>query len=494
MKTLIFIMTAVYVGSALALALYAAGTLVLLALWWRHRRDDFSAPRPAEDDWPTVTVQLPVFNEREVIGRLIDAVAAFDYPRAKLRVQVLDDSTDDTRLVVAQRVERFSRAGLDITHLRRTDRRGYKAGALAAALEQTDSDLIAILDADFVPPPDFLRRVVPHFLADPRLGMVQTRWGHLNAEENLLTRGQALSLDGHFVIEQTARSRGGLLLSFNGAGGVWRAVAIRDAGGWSDATLTEDLDLSYRAQLKGWRFRYLPDVVVPAEVPPQIAAYKRQQARWAKGNTQVLLRLLPEVWRCPHFTLAQKCMGTLHLCQYLVHPLMLALLLLTLPMLITSAIKGLSLAPLGLAGLGPPLLYVLSQRTLYPDGWTWARRMLAFPALMALGTGLALTNTLAVLSALLGQPNVFQRTPKFRGQSWQQSGYALHFSWTTFGEAALAVYALWCGMLMLRFLPSLAPFLFLYAYAFGTVALWGLAEGLQLWLAGRNTTLRGHPA
>jgi cellulose synthase/poly-beta-1,6-N-acetylglucosamine synthase-like glycosyltransferase len=462
-----------YVLSALALAVYALGTFVLLAIWWRQRRNVPVPPEVSDKNLPSVTIQLPLFNEREVIGRLIDAVAALDYPLDRLHIQVLDDSNDDTSDLVAQKVAQYTRMGVSITHIQRRTQRGYKAGALADATERMGDDLVAVFDADFVPAPDFLRRTVPYFCQEPRLGMVQVRWGHLNADENLLVRAQALSLDGHFVVEQTARSRGGLLLNFSGSAGVWRAACVRDAGGWSFATLAEDLDLSYRAQFRGWRFLYLPDVVVPAEIPPQMAAYKRQQARWAKGSTQNLLRHAWQLWHCPRFTLAQKLMGTAHLCQYMAHPFMLLLLLLTPPLLYIDVLDQIALAPLGLASLGAPIVYLVSQHYLYPD---WPRRLMIFPILLGLGTGLALNNTLAVLSALRGGPNVFQRTPKFRGHDWQKSRYALRGDWTILGEAFLAFYSFGGGLLALRNAPSLAPFAFIYAYAFGMVMLWGLTE------------------
>lgn len=475
MHILIGVLVGLYVVSALLLSLYALGALVLLVLWrWGRARPMPPSVIPA--DWPRVLVQLPVYNERAVIARLVDAVAALDYPRDRLFVQVLDDSTDETSELIARLVAHYSALGYAMVHLRRTERRGYKAGALEEGLKQQSADLVAVFDADFVPPPDFLRRVVPFFCADKQLGMVQTRWGHLNALENALTRAQALSLDGHFAIEQAARSRGGLLLNFSGSAGVWRLACIKAAGGWSAATLAEDLDLSYRAQLNGWRFLYLPDVVVPAEIPPQIAAYTQQQSRWAKGTTQNLLLHGPALWRS-HLNLLQKFMGTLHLAQYLTHPLMLFLLLLTVPLLLAGKLGSLPLASLGLLGFAPPMLYLAGQMALYDD---WPRRILIFPVLMGLGTGLALRNTLAVLAALRGEPNEFRRTPKFRNLSWRQSSYALQQGWLLPGEVFLTLYAILAMSLAHQYVPSLAPFMAVYVFAFGLVSGWSLLEGLQL--------------
>jgi cellulose synthase/poly-beta-1,6-N-acetylglucosamine synthase-like glycosyltransferase len=306
--------------------------------------------------------------------------------------------------------------------------------------------------------------------------MVQTRWGHLNPFTNLLTLGQTLALDGHFVVEQTARSRAGWLMSFNGSGGIWRAQCIREAGGWRDLTLTEDLDLSYRAQLAGWRFLYLPDVVVPGELPPQIAAYKRQQARWAQGSTQTLGHIFRPLWNS-RFSLGQRVMATLHLCQYIPHPIMVMMLLLTPPLIISHGLQKLPLGLLGLAGLGPPLVYVVSQRSLYTD---WKKRLLAFPILLALGTGLAWTNTEAVFGGLFGRKSEFQRTPKF-ARAWQGSGYALRLDSSIWVELFLTAYAIWGVAVALRSSPALAPYLAVYGFAFGWVALWSLRDRFELW-------------
>lgn len=466
---LLNLLTALYIVCALFLTLYAGSELFLLLAYWRYR--DNQPPTPAIKQWPSVVVQLPIYNERYVVERLLNAIAALDYPREQLTVQLLDDSNDETTTLAADIITRLQAEGLNIHHVRREERSGYKAGALAYGLSLVTSELVVVLDADFVPAPDFLRRTVPHLAANPKLGMVQTRWGHLNPFNNWLTLGQTLALDGHFVVEQTARSRAGLLMSFNGSGGVWRAQCIRDAGGWRDLTLTEDLDLSYRAQLAGWNFLYLPDVVVPGELPPQIAAYKQQQARWAKGSTQCLEYILPPLWHS-RFSLPQRFMATLHLCQYLPHPLMILLLLLTPPLLIAHELQKMPLGLLGVVGLGPPLVYVISQQALYPD---WKRRLLAFPVLLALGTGLAWSNSLAVIGGLMGRKTEFRRTPKF-ALTWQNSGYALRNDPGLIMELVLALYAVWGVWLALRLSPALAPYLAVYGFAFGLVAFWGIRD------------------
>jgi hypothetical protein len=472
-------LTWLYVVCALLLTSYAVSEFILLLTWIRYRKQ--APATPTLTDWPSVVVQLPIYNEQHVVIRLLESVAALDYPRDRLHIQLLDDSTDETVGIAAAHIARLRESGVLVEHVRRADRSGFKAGALAHGLNLTQAEYVLVLDADFVPPRDFLRRTIPHLVANPHLGMVQTRWGHLNPFTNLLTLGQTLALDGHFVVEQTARSRAGWLLNFNGSGGVWRAACIRDAGGWRDLTLTEDLDLSYRAQLKGWRFLYLPDVVVPGELPPQMAAYKQQQARWAKGSTQCIGVVLPPLWTS-RFSLFQRVMATLHLCQYLPHPLMIALLLLTPLLLMSGDLQRLHLSWLGLAGLGPPLVYILSQRALYPD---WGKRLLAFPVLIALGTGIAWTNTRAVISGFFDRRGEFRRTPKFN-QGWRGSGYALRADPNVWVELLLAAYAFWGLTLALRLNPALVPYLGLYSFSFGLVALWSLADRVALWRAAQT--------
>ena len=465
--------TAVYVIAALFLALYGANALLLTLVYWRVRHRQ--PVEPPLTTTPRVTVQLPIYNEMLVVERLIDAVAQLDYPPDRLQIQVLDDSTDETTAIAQARVDFHRARGVDIVLVRRQGREGFKAGALAHGLRSAKGELIAIFDADFVPPPDFLRRTVPYFLADPRLGFLQTRWGHLNAGYSAITRAQALALDGHFVVEQTARQRAGWFMNFNGTAGLWRRACIEESGGWCGDTLSEDLDLSYRAQLAGWRCVYLPHVMAPAEVPPQLAAFKQQQFRWAKGSIQCLRKLALAVWRAPR-SLPARLEGLIHLSGYLAHPLMVLMLLAMLPLLLSGAKLSWPLAYLSLASLGPPILYAVAQKELYPDWW---RRYAYMPLLVLLGSGIALSNSVAVLQGLLGRGRCFRRTPKFRLEGkngrWQGQRYALALDWMILGEALLALYAALTIVVAWRQGHTWTiPFLCLYLGGFGLVAAVGL--------------------
>lgn len=466
----------IYALCALALGLYTAGQALLLWRYWRTRRMNDAAP-PLEDS-PAVIVQLPLYNEFDVAGRLIDAVAAFDYPRDKLLIQVLDDSTDMTAQLVARKLIALEARGFRVQQIRRANRCGFKAGALAEGLLHSDCEYIAIFDADFLPPPDFLRRTLPHLLADPGIGIVQSRWGHLNAEANSLTRAQRLSIDTHFAVEQAARNRSGWLIPFNGTGGVWRRSCIEAAGGWSADTLTEDLDLSYRAQLAGWRSKFLPDVEAPGEIPPQLAAYKQQQARWATGSTQCLLKLARPIVSS-QLSAGQKIMAIQHLCQYLPQPLMLLMLVLTPPLLLADGLGSLSLAPLGIIGLAPPLMYIAGQMQLNRKRGA-ARALTAFPALLFIGTGLSLSNSLAVLSGLLGLKPPFRRTPKFE-RDWQQSPYALPADLKLALELALMSYAFWAVALAWELQRELCLYLLIYVLSLALMVAWSLRENVILW-------------
>lgn len=497
------VLSIVYLVAALAVALYGANALLLAALYLRRRGE--SAPRaPQPETWPAVTVQLPIYNEFYVVERLIDAVARLDYPREQLQIQVLDDSTDETTRLARARVEHHRGQGLDIQLLHRQDRRGFKAGALSQGLETASGEFIAIFDADFVPPTDFLRRTVPHLVARPKLAFVQTRWGYLNDRYSALTRAQTIALDGHFVVEHLGRSRNGLLMNFNGTAGIWRRQAIETAGGWHADTLIEDVDLSFRAQLAGWEALYLPDVESPAELPPQTAAFKRQQARWATGQAQCLVKLTGSLLRgeldrrpgpSPEPQAARKAglplpwaarlEGVLHLSVWLAHPMSLVLLLLTLPMVLGQIPMTFNLTIFWLVALGPIVAYTLSQRHLYAD---WKRRMMLMPVLALLGTGLALSNTVAIARGLIGRDRAFQRTPKFsierRGDLWAGNRYALPFQWVTVGELALAAYALVtvaAAVVMGNYLA--VPFLLLYVGAYAYIGLIGLHDAWVNWQA-----------
>jgi cellulose synthase/poly-beta-1,6-N-acetylglucosamine synthase-like glycosyltransferase len=466
----------VYAVATLGLAVYGFNALIFVAtfIWLRRRAGaDAAASRtpPPPGEWPAVAVQLPIYNERFVVERLIEAAAALDYPADRLTIQVLDDSTDDTAVLARARVAHHKARGLNIEHLQRPERRGYKAGALAYGLARTGAEFVAVFDADFIPPPDFLRRTLPHF-ADPQIGMAQTRWGHLNAEHSLLTRAQAMMLDGHFGIEQTVRSQTGLLFNFNGSAGVWRKTCIEDAGGWGADTIAEDLDLSYRAQLRGWRLHYLPDVVAPAEIPSTLGAFKRQQFRWAKGSIQCLRKVSGNLLLSPK-TAWQKLQGLLHLAGYLVHPLMLILILMSLPMMLNNEFSRLHMGAIGLAGLGAPIMFGVAQWALYPD---WRKRLLYLPALIFVGAGLAVNNTWAIVEAVIGRnPTLFLRTPKLHNAAGQHGGvYSLPVDWTTWAELFFAFYTALTTLVAFEHAPGLAPFMALYAIGFGYTATLGL--------------------
>jgi len=464
---------------ALWLALYGLNTFILAFLYLRFRK---TSPSPLVEDipLPMVTVQVPLYNERHVVERVIDSVANFDYPRDRLEIQILDDSSDDTTRLARARADLHRQRGVNVQVLRRDDRRGFKAGALTWGLSRAQGEFVTVFDADFCPRPDFLRQTIPHFLANPSLGMVQTRWSYLNADYSPLTKTQAMMLDGHFVVEQTGRNRSGLLMSFNGSGGVWRRRCIEEVGGWQADTLCEDLDLSYRAQLAGWQCRYLPAVDAPAEVPPQIAAFKRQQSRWAQGSVQALRKLLGPILRSRDLRWEQKVMGLLHLSNYLAHALMVLLLLVSLPILLIPDCSPISMAGLGLMCMGPPLVYVLSQKALYPD---WMRRLWALPLLALIGVGMAWSNTRAVWRGLTRWGGTFERTPKFqlegRNGQWASSRYRLPVDSDFVGEVILMLYALAAAAVAyVTRQRGMLSFLLLYAAAFGTVAGLDVAQAL----------------
>lgn len=476
--------------SAIWLALYGLNSLLLALIFLGVRKRSHPTPQPPTE-WPMVTVQLPIYNEMHVAERLIAAAAALDYPRDRLQIQVLDDSTDDTRILVRQAVGRYAHEGMDIQCIHREDRSGFKAGALAAGLGSAKGEFIAIFDADFVPPTDFLRHLVPYF-ASPKVGCVQARWEHLNRNYSLLTQLQSIGIDSHFAVEQRARSEGGFFLNFNGSAGMWRRTCIHDAGGWQADTLAEDLDLSYRAQLKGWRILFVPDVSAPAELPPQMDALRRQQSRWAQGSIRVAIKLLPTLL-CSKQPWWIKAEGVLHLTGYLVHPLILAILLLTAPTMIAGQQVSVLMPFFLIAAVGPPLLCFVAQVDRSPDWWKQLR--FGVPVLM-LGMGLALNNTLAIVRAVLGRKAEFQRTPKFDIQQqngqWQSSVYALRCSPLVWGELALAALSMvtalieWCDTGLLPY--WLAIYSLSYVYVAGT----SLLQSWETWRRSGGALLAGH--
>ena len=398
------------------LAIYGWHRYFVVYLYMKNRGN---APNPALtpplDVLPRVTVQLPIYNEMYVADRLIDAVCEMDYPRELLEIQVLDDSTDETTEIAELAVRRHAARGFDITYLHRVDRRGYKAGALEAGLKVAKSNFIAIFDADFVPAPDFLRATLPYF-TDAKIGMVQARWGHINQDYSLLTKIQSILLDAHFVLEHGGRNRSGCFFNFNGTAGVWRREAIADAGGWQHDTLTEDLDLSYRAQLRGWRFVFLPHVVAPAEVPVEMNSFKSQQHRWAKGSIQTCMKLLPAILRSNQ-PLGVKVEAFFHLSANFNYLLMSLLSILMFPAMYVRYNMGwtemlLIDIPLFAAATASVCnFYIVSQRELYPT--TWWSRLKYIPFLMSIGIGLCVNNTRAVLEALFKKESEFARTPKY---------------------------------------------------------------------------------
>ena len=424
MEALVIVFYLVVLG---ILAGYGFHRAHLLYLYWRHRK---AAPKPARtfDELPVVTVQLPMFNEMYVVERLIESVAQLDYPKDKLEIQVLDDSTDETTEIAKAKVAELVSRGYDAVYIHRTDRTGYKAGALEAGTKVAKGDFLMVFDADFVPTTGIVRDLV-HFFTDEKVGMVQARWGHLNREYSMLTRVQSMMLDGHFVIEHIARNRSGRFFNFNGTAGIWRKATIVDAGGWQHDTVTEDMDLSFRAQLRGWRFVYVPTALAPAEVPCEMNAFKTQQFRWAKGSAQTAKKLLPLVLRAD-IPFKVKLEAIFHLTNNFAYLFLVLLACLQLPnMLLRREIDDPWLllldVPLFAATSGSIVLfYLTTHRALYNDLWEAVKRL---PMMMALGIGLSINNTRAVVEGLFGNDLTFIRTPKHgvtsNGERWVKKKY-----------------------------------------------------------------------
>lgn len=438
------------------LALYGLFGLLTLALYWWHRRETFPTP-PPPDDPPNVTVQLPIFNEPFVVERLIHTAVSLQYPQHKLQIQVVDDSTDSTTERAARLVAYYKEKGINISLVHRPNRDGYKAGALAQALTQASGEFIAIFDADFQPQPDFLQQTIPHFAHNPTLGMVQTRWGHMNESYSPLTSAQAIALDKHFAMEQTVRHRANLFPKFNGAGGVWRRACLEDAGGWHSDTVCEDLCLSTRAVLHNWTCLFLNEVQSPAELPTTISAYKNQQARWSKGSSQCLLKYGRAITIARQHSLLARFYALMSMSAYNTNLFLLLLLILQIPLLLLDFRFSSWMLLFSVAGIGQPLLFVMSQQVLYSDWW-W--RLRHFPTMVLMAIGLAPNNSRAILQALsTRREHVFMRTPK-QGNRTQSPLLELNFDWIVLVELGLALYA-WAGVVLAIQRQNVGPLFFL---------------------------------
>jgi len=474
-----------YVFSLSILFLFGSHGFVMIYYYFKNK-DKKPVGKAVLEDKPVVTVQLPVYNELYVVERLIDSICALDYPKDKLEIQVLDDSTDETVRVIAAAVAARQAEGYDIVHVRRESRAGFKAGALKYGMDIAKGEFIAIFDADFVPKPDFLMQTLRHF-TDDRIGMVQTRWEHLNNEFSLLTRAQGIALDGHFVIEQQVRNKSGFFINFNGTAGVWRKSCIVDAGNWEADTLTEDLDLSYRAQLRGWRFVYLNEVTSPAELPSEINALKTQQFRWTKGAIETARKILPRVWKSK-LPMRVKLQCTVHLTNNIVFPFILLTGILNVPLVFIKHSGRHEtffafMSVFVLAFVSSFLFYLYSQKDAYPD---WKKRIFLFPLFMAGSMGFSVNNSRAVLEGLLNRKSAFIRTPKFRIETekdtWKNKKYrasSKKISFSIIFELVLALYCFVGVVASLWFLEIAAlPFALLFFLGFGLVGLMSIQHAL----------------
>jgi cellulose synthase/poly-beta-1,6-N-acetylglucosamine synthase-like glycosyltransferase len=470
-----------YFTVLIVLSVYGLHRYDVIRTYFKHRKNAQGEPPRRFEQLPPVTIQLPLYNERYVVERLIEETVKIEYPKGLLQIQVLDDSTDDTAPFAEALVERYCNMGYPIEYHHRTNRHGFKAGALQAGLAHATGELVAVFDADFCPPPEFLLKTVNHF-ADPKVGVVQTRWSYLNRDYNFLTEVEAILLDGHFILEHGARSRAGYFFNFNGTAGILRKAMIDDAGGWQHDTLTEDSDLSYRAQLKGWRFVYLPGLDCPSELPVEMHGFQVQQSRWAKGLTQVAKKLLPSILKAD-IPKRVKAEAFLHLTPNISYPLMIVVSALMLPVMIVRFYMGwmqmvfLDLPLIAASFWSISLFYVVAQRELYPKNWK--RSVLMLPMLMAIGVGLTIINTRAVLEALFGVETAFARTPKYaigdRPVNLEVKKYRRRSGWLPYAEIACGTY--FVGMIVFAIetynffsIPFLLLFVFGYYWAgFGTL-------------------------
>lgn len=464
-----------YFVCLMVLAVYGLHRYYVVYLYKKYKTSN-PIPKSEFEELPRVTIQLPIYNEHYVVKRLIESVCRIDYPKERLEIQVLDDSTDDTVQIAGDIVDRLRADGCPVVHIHRTDRTGFKAGALAAGLGKAKGEFVAIFDADFLPDPSILRRTI-HYFTDAKIGMVQTRWGHLNESFSLLTRIQSIFLDGHFVLEHTARNRSGRFFNFNGTAGIWRRSCIEEAGGWQHDTLTEDLDISYRAQMQGWNFVFLRDLVTPGEVPVAMTAFKTQQHRWAKGSVQTCKKLLPGLWKS-QLPLRVKMEATFHLTSNFAYLLVIMMSVLMFPVTaFRASFEGgpgaylLDTSLFLMAFLSVCIFYTESQREIHAD---WARRIAVLPLVLSVGIGLSVNNAKAVLEAVLGKQTPFKRTPKYavidNGDSWKGKKYWSRRSYLPFVELGLAVY--FAGIVVFAIqhgLFAMIFFLLLFLVGFGYV-------------------------
>ncbi|MFY9223064.1 MAG: cellulose synthase family protein [Blastocatellia bacterium] len=476
LDTFDIVIISLYFGILFILSLYGFYRLKLVYLFFRYLPH---TPKPKSEfpELPKVTVQLPLFNEMYVVERLIEAVAAIDYPRELLEIQVLDDSTDETIAIASRVVAEYQKQGFDIVYLHRTDRTGFKAGALEAGLKNAKGQFVAVFDADFLPRPDCIKKMI-HYFTDEKIGMVQMRWSHINGDYSLLTKIQSIMLDGHFVVEQMARNRSGSFFNFNGTAGMWRREAIEYSGGWQHDTLTEDTDLSYRAQLMGWRFVYLLDEDAPAELPVEINAFKAQQRRWAKGLIQVAIKLLGRMLKNDNLPTRVKVEMFFRLTNNIAAPLMILLALLHLPVLIVRYNQGFfhlllfDVPILLFSSLSVIAFYGSAQYYLHPT--TWKKRLKYLPLVMGMGIGLTFSNARAVIEALFGVQSSFVRTPKYKVESrkdnWlsQAMKYRRNMGLIPYLEVLTAIYfVVTIYYAFTRSILGTIPFLFIFLFGYG---------------------------
>ncbi len=489
-----------YFSVLVVLSVYGIHRYDIIRTYFKYRKNATTEPAARHfEKLPPVTIQLPLFNERYVVERLVEEIVKIEYPKELLQIQVLDDSTDDTAPFAGALVERYRALGYPIEYHHRTNRHGFKAGALQEGLETATGEFVAVFDADFCPPADFLMRTIHHF-ADPKVGVVQTRWSYINRDYNFLSEVEAMLLDGHFILEHGARSRAGYFFNFNGTAGILRRAMIDDAGGWQHDTLTEDSDLSYRAQLKGWRFVYLPGLDCPSELPVDIHGFQVQQSRWAKGLTQVAKKLLPRLLRAD-LPKRVKAEAILHLTPNITYPLMIVVSALMLPVMIVRFYMGvwqmvfIDLPLIAASFWSISAFYVIAQRELHPK--SWKRSILMLPMLMAVGVGLTIINTRAVLEALFGVETAFARTPKYaiadRPVKLEVKKYRGRSGWLPYAEILVGTYFLGMVVFAIQTYNLLAvPFLLLFVFGYywaGFGTLYQEQQGRLRWMKQQRLAL-----